>query len=204
MHIEHGAPTSKLPDVMPRSEETAAHFPDDVTTVARLLAELRRMLENGCALSTALDTVAEADATLKDLLLPRRAEAPGVDGTERLDLVQLLNLALSEFACSMAESNIVVLNRKSARRIVRARRAELIALLEEVVKVAVQCCTASPGPRVIRFRIHKDHRGIPCLIVEHCANPSLPPKTVQCQALGVEVTQDHGRGIILLAFILHR
>lgn len=66
--------------------------------------------------------------------------------------------------------------------------------------MAIQCCTAVPAPRILRFRIHNDHRDVPCLIVEHSAIAASAPKAIQGQAHGVEVTQEHERGTIVLAF----
>ncbi|MCC6151787.1 MAG: hypothetical protein IT461_16170 [Planctomycetes bacterium] len=129
MHGEHAEPMPQLQDLRHHLEEPEAIRPTDVTSVAKLLAELRHLLENGCTLSTALDVVDEAQAALQTMSRAGGAHVPAMDGTECLNLVELLNLALNEYACSIAESNIIVLNRKFARRMVRARKAELSALL---------------------------------------------------------------------------
>jgi len=199
MHFEHSVPPAKSPEVRLRLEEPAALSPDDATTAIKLLTELRHLLENGCSLTTAQDALDETEAALQTLVRPS-APAPGTDGAENLNLVQMQNQALKNAAAQIAQSNIVVLSRKSSRRMVRANRQELAALLDEVVQVAVQCCASAPSPRILRLRIHNDHRNYPSLIVEHSGNWTEPCKALKRQATGVEVFQNTARSTIALTF----
>jgi hypothetical protein len=164
-----------------------------------LLTELRHMLENGCDLVTALDTLDQAQAALNGQKNP--SPPPAESELVKLNLLQLLNQALSNADALIKQSKTVVLCRQFSRRCVRVNKQELDALLHDVIVVALSCCADAAGTRILRFRINSDRRGFPNVIVEHSGEWTTPARFVTRKATGVEVQQDHARCTIRLTFL---
>ena len=201
MDLQHSVPAAKNPEVSLRWEALEKALPTDAQKVSALVAELRHLLENGCELTTALDLLDEAEAALNEIKRHGASRESGRTNTEKVNLVQMLGKALSNSASLIAGSNTVVLRRQRSKVTVFANKQELRALLDDAVRVALDACASAPAPRILRIRIHNDHRNLPTLIFEHSGACDHPSRTVARQAAGVELHQDHGRCTIALTFL---
>lgn len=150
MDLQHSVPASQNPEVSLRLESIEKAPRGDAQWAAALVAELRHLLENGCNLTTALDLLDEAEAALNEIMRHGASPTSGGTRTEKLNLVQMLGDALSNFAGQIAGSNTVVLKRQRSKVTVFANEPELRALLDDVVQVAREACASATVQTRIR------------------------------------------------------